>query len=48
VPAQANDLTVATYITDLRDYGRVLAARFEALRIWALTGQKPTEVRMVK
>jgi hypothetical protein len=34
VPAEANDASVAGYITALREYGRTVAARFDALAAW--------------
>lgn len=42
VPVEATDVGVGSYIVALREYGRTVAARFEALRVWSL---KPKEDR---
>ena len=35
VPTEATDAAVGAYIVALRDFGRVVSTRFEALKAWA-------------
>lgn len=37
VPTEATDAAVGAYIVALRDFGRVVSARFEALKAWAVS-----------
>ena len=41
VPATTDEYAVGSYIVALRDYGRTVAARFNALEAWATTPAKP-------
>lgn len=39
VPTEATDAAVGQYVVDLRSWGREIAARYDALRAWAVGGK---------
>jgi hypothetical protein len=41
VPEVSNDWTTAAYINALREFGRTVVVRFEALKAWAVKPNSP-------